>query len=321
MITKPALSVALRTEQLTKLYSLPRTKSMRTAVDRLDLTVQVGEIFGFLGPNGAGKTTTIKMLLSFVAPSSGTAWILGEPAEIDRARRNIGYVPEQPYFPKFLTCLELVKGHGAMHGLSGKESASRAQSCLEMVGMADVRHSPLAQLSKGMTQRVGLACALVGDPKLLILDEPSSGLDPVGRRELQELLCRFREQGKTIFLSSHLLSEVESVCDRVGVLSAGVLVACGAPEQIVRARDEVAVEFQVELPDPLIEEQIRRLGGVCDANDAVEKQSLLTALMPSKYVYDLIGLLRKRHAKLCSVIPQRESLEDAFLRLVKGAAR
>jgi ABC-2 type transport system ATP-binding protein len=312
---------AIRTKQLTKLFKTPRSKSKRVAVDHLDLSVRTGEIFGFLGPNGAGKTTTIKMLLSFVRPSGGAAWIFGEPIDDERARWKVGYVPEQPYFPKFLTSMELVKCHGGMHGLSGRDASVRAQESLDLVGMSHVRHSPLSQLSKGMTQRIGLACALVADPKILILDEPSSGLDPAGRRELRELLERFRKEGKTIFLSSHLLSEMESVCDRVGVLAGGKMVACGAPDEIVQARDQVAVEFEVAQRDEVIERQIGVWGGSVTVADHSTTHAKQTAVVPSSNVYNIVQLLQQRAAKLCSVIPQRETLEDAFLRLVKGAVR
>jgi ABC-2 type transport system ATP-binding protein len=187
--------------------------------------------------------------------------------------------------------------------------------------MNHVRHSPLSQLSKGMTQRIALACALVADPQVLILDEPSSGLDPVGRKELRELLERFRSEGKTLFLSSHLLSEMESVCDRVGILAEGKMVACGAPNEIVEARDQVAIEFEVSQRDEVIETQVELMGGKLSDPDSSLARAPRTAIMPAGSVYNIIQLLHERCAKLCSVVPQRETLEDAFLRLVNGGVQ
>ena len=177
--------------------------------------------------------------------------------------------------------------------------------------MWDNRHVILSKCSKGMTQRVGLASALVGDPDLLIMDEPSSGLDPLGRKELRELLTALKNEGKTIFLSSHLLSEMESVCDRVGVMARGKLVACGAPSEITQARDEVRVQIETAERDEVLRAQVEDWGGTMDpAGDGIR--------IPSAFVYKTLGLLEQRRAKLVAVSPQRETLEDAFLRLVGG---
>jgi ABC-2 type transport system ATP-binding protein len=165
---------AIAASSLTKTYTAKKSKDIRRAVDSLDLSVQVGETFAFLGPNGAGKTTTIKMLLGFIKPTSGTATIFGTPIENESARAKVGYVPEQPYFPKFLTSIELIKEHGVLSGLSYRDAKRRANECLEIVGMTHTSNTRISKLSKGMTQRIGLACALVGDPDLLIMDEPSS---------------------------------------------------------------------------------------------------------------------------------------------------
>jgi ABC-2 type transport system ATP-binding protein len=317
---------ALVAMRLTKLYPIARSQEKRTAVDHLDLTVEPGEIFGFLGPNGAGKTTTIKMLLGFIRPTSGSATIFGESIETEAARSAVGYVPEQPYFPKFLTCFELIRTHGELCGMSLREAGIRAEECLALVKMSDVRHTPLSQLSKGMTQRIGLACALVGDPRMLILDEPASGLDPAGRRELREMLVQFKSEGRTVFVSSHLLSEMESVCDRLGILAKGKLVAYGAPDSIVQARDEMLVEFDGAADDPAVAQHIGLLGGAISADDATTPASGLArgvrkALVPSRSLYDVVDMLHQRKARLLAVTPGRESLEDAFLRLVQGATR
>ena len=308
---------AIQIQNFTKEYPVPRQKAKRVAVDALTLDVPAGGLFGFLGPNGAGKTTTIKMLLGFIAPTSGEAFLFGKPVGDVAARQSVGYLPEQPYFPKFLTALEVVQAHAGLSGLSGSRAKSQTERCLRQVGMWDNRHMGLSKCSKGMTQRVGLASALVGDPELLIMDEPSSGLDPVGRKELRELLTALKNEGKTIFLSSHLLAEMESVCDRVGVMAHGKLVACGAPQEITQVCPEVRVQIEPEPSvsgyDEVLAHQIEEWGG------AVEPTGTGASLrVPAGVVYKVMGLLESRRARLVAVSPQRETLEDAFLRLVQG---
>ena len=303
---------AIRIQQFTKEYPVPRQKEKRVAVSDLTLAVPTGGLFGFLGPNGAGKTTTIKMLLGFLPPTVGEAWLFDRPVGDDRARQRVGYLPEQPYFPKFLSALEVVKAHAGLSGLSGNRAKERIELCLRQVNMWDNRHMILSKCSKGMTQRVGLASALVGDPDLLIMDEPSSGLDPLGRKELRELLTALKNDGKTIFLSSHLLSEMESVCDRVGVMARGKLVACGTPAEITRAGDGVRVQIEQAERDEVLNTQIADWGGSVET--AGEGSSYLR--VPSAIVYKVMGLLETRRARLVAVTSQRETLEDAFLRLV-----
>ena len=306
---------AIQIQNFTKVYPVPRQKEKRVAVNDLTLDVPAGGLFGFLGPNGAGKTTTIKMLLGFIPPTSGDAQLFGRPVSEVAARQTVGYLPEQPYFPKFLSALEVVRAHAGLSGLSGTGAKAQVEGCLRQVGMWENRHMILAKCSKGMTQRVGLASALVGDPELLIMDEPSSGLDPVGRKELRELLVTLKEEGKTIFLSSHLLSEMESVCDRVGVMARGTLVACGTPQEITRVCDEVRVQIEQTERDEILTHQIEDWGGVVEQSGNGSAASLR---VPASAVYKVMGLLESRRARLVAVSPQRETLEDAFLRLVGG---
>ena len=306
--------IAIQIQNVTKTYPIPREKRLRTAVDRLTLSVEAGTLFGFLGPNGAGKTTTIKMLLGFIAPTSGGAWLFDRPISDDQARRRVGYLPEQPYFPKFLTAQEVVRVHAGLSGLTGSKARERVDACLRQVEMSDHHTLPLSKCSKGMVQRVGLASALVGDPDLLIMDEPSSGLDPVGRKDLRRLLVSLKNEGKTIFLSSHLLQEMEPVCDRIGVLAHGSLVACGAPSEITQSRDEVLVQISQQIQDTGLVSEVIQMGGT---TETLADQQQANFRIPSGMVYRLLHLLDQRHAKLISVLPQRETLEDAFLRLVK----
>lgn len=304
---------AIRIHNFTKEYPIPRQRDKRVAVGDLTLDVPTGGLFGFLGPNGAGKTTTIKMLLGFIPPTRGGAWLFDRPVWDDEARRRIGYLPEQPYFPKFLTAYEVVRAHAGLAGLAGTRAKERVEICLRQVGMYDNRYMSLSKCSKGMVQRVGLATALVGDPDLLILDEPSSGLDPLGRKELRELLTTLKGQGKTIFVSSHLLSEMESVCDHVGILARGRMVACGAPADIVETRAEVAVQIESAERDDVLASEVSTLGGRLEPLAEPGRSSLL---IPSALVYKVLGLLESRRARLVSILPQQETLEDAFLRLV-----
>lgn len=222
----------IQTLGLTKMYKDLR-KSRTKSLDTLDLTVRPGEVFGFLGRNGAGKTTTIKMLCGLVKPSAGDALIFGESIRERRARRHIGYLPEQPYFYEYLTPRETIDFYGRLQGLDASARAAtweRLAAQLELGPIADRR---IKGFSKGMRQRIGFAVALVGDPPLLILDEPMSGLDPVGRRQIRELILQCRDAGKTVFFSSHVLSDVELICNRIAILAEGKLRQSGAIDELL----------------------------------------------------------------------------------------
>jgi ABC-2 type transport system ATP-binding protein len=238
---------------LTKEYRA-RTLRRRTyrALNELTLNVYAGEVFGFLGPNGAGKTTTIKLLLSFLRPTSGMALLYGQPTRLPAARRLLGYLPETASYPEFLTARETVQFYARLSGLAGRHVRDRTTAALATVGLRADADRLLRHFSKGMLQRVGLAQALVHEPTCLVLDEPASGLDPLGRRELREILVELRRQGLTIFFSSHELSEVEAICDSIAVLHRGRLVAHGALDRLVmdvaryRSRAEALEAFFVD---------------------------------------------------------------------------
>ncbi|MEO7714815.1 MAG: ABC transporter ATP-binding protein [Capsulimonas sp.] len=296
-----------------KEYPAARRKEMRLAVNNLDLDVPAGGLFGFLGPNGAGKTTTIKMLLGFIPATLGEASLFGVPVEDPAARRAVGYLPEQPYFHKFLTAQEVVAAHVGFAGAHGRAAKEQTEALLRRVGAYDYRTLRLSKCSKGMVQRVGLATALAGDPKLLIMDEPSSGLDPIGRKELRALLQELKDEGKTLFISSHLLSEMESLCDRVAVLHQGELVACGTPGEITRGDDEIAVLLDGLDETESLAREIATLGGSL-ARQPETRGSRLVA--PAAALYRVMGLLEQRKARVISVSQRHETLEDAFLRLV-----
>src|SRR5687767_11459777 len=220
---------AIRTERLTKHYPIgfwrPRPY---VALHPLDLSVPTGEVFGFLGPNGAGKTTTLKLLMQLVFPTSGTAEILGRPVGDSATRRRIGYLPENPYFYDHLTAEELLSYFAGLFGYKGSDRRTRVSRLLDEVGIGAERRLQLRKFSKGMVQRVGIAQALVNEPEVVFLDEPMSGLDPLGRREVRELILKLRDEGRTVFFSSHVLSDAEALCSRVAILAKGRLVASGS---------------------------------------------------------------------------------------------
>ncbi len=299
--------IALRLSGVTKTYN-PRTRKSRTAVDSLDLEVPQGVIFGFLGPNGAGKTSTIKMVLDFIKPTSGTIEIFGHPCNAPSARSQIGYLPEQPYFHRFLTPLEVVSMHASLAGVGKGEIPARAEAAIDRAGISEYAKIPLSKLSKGLTQRVGIAQAIVGEPRLLILDEPTSGLDPLGRRHTRDLLSQLKREGKTVFLSSHILSEIEDLCDVVAVMRRGELVACGPPDHIRSEAPQVTIRAQ--RVDESAVESLRFAGATLQAGG---DYYLITASCDS--VYPVMSALERSGAVISDINTERESLEEAFLRL------
>src|SRR5687768_10544714 len=219
---------AIQINELTKDYQIGfwRSRPYR-ALDRLTLDIEQGEVFGFLGPNGAGKTTTLKLLMQLIYPTSGRAEILGRPAGDVAARHRIGYLPENPYFYDYLTAEELLNYFAQLFGYAGADRRRRVGALLDRLGIGAERRLQLRKFSKGMIQRVGIAQALLNDPEVIFLDEPMSGLDPLGRRDVRALILELREQGRTIFFSSHILSDAEALCTRVAVVAAGRLAAQG----------------------------------------------------------------------------------------------
>jgi ABC-2 type transport system ATP-binding protein len=301
----------VRTERLTKDFSVGfwRTRPHR-ALDALSFEIPPGGVFGLLGPNGAGKTTTLKILVNLLWPTSGSAEVFGRPPRDVEARRRLGFLPEHPTFYDYLSAEELVGYFAGLFGYSGEERRQRANRALEMAGLAEGdRRRPLRQYSKGMVQRVGLAQALVNDPELVILDEPMSGLDPLGRREVREIILRLRDEGRTVLFSSHILSDAELLCSRVGILSTGRLVASGTVTELAAGQGrgwEVAIADLPAATADRVAPRVRRLTRIADGRYHIE-------LPPDVRPEPLVGELVAAGASLVSVMPLRTTLEDIFM--------
>ncbi len=309
---------AIDTEDLTKDYALGfwRKRPYR-ALDRLTLAVEPGEVFGLLGPNGSGKTTTLKLLLQLVFPTGGRAEILGRPAGDVSVRRRIGYLPENPYFYDHLTAVELLDYFGRLLGIGAADRAARIPRLLDQVGLGAERRLALRRCSKGMLQRVGLAQALLNEPEVVFLDEPMSGLDPIGRRMVRELILGLRDRGATVFFSSHILSDAEAVCSRVAILAGGRLVASGLLTDLL-AFGIKGWEVVVEGADTAAIERVRamaaRVTPIAERRYAVE---LPSTARPDVVMAEMTAV----GASVVSINPLRDTLEDYFMRQVAEHVR
>jgi ABC-2 type transport system ATP-binding protein len=305
---------AICIEELTKDYQVGfwRKRPYR-ALDRLSLEVQPGEIFGFLGPNGAGKTTTLKLLMQLIFPTAGRAEILGRPVGDVVARQRIGYLPENPYFYDYLTAEELLQYFARLFGYSGNDATQRAARLLDRVGIGpERRRQQLRKYSKGMIQRVGIAQALLNDPEVIFLDEPMSGLDPLGRRDVRSLILDLRDQGRTVFFSSHILADAEALCSRVAVVAGGRLAASGRLSDIlafeVRGWELVIADLRADVL-ARIAPQVRKSTEISSQRYTLE---LPLEVQPERMLADLVAT----GAKLVSLNPVRDTLEDFFVRRV-----
>jgi len=297
---------AIEIKELTKSYPVGFwKKQLRVALKPLNLTVSTGETFGFLGPNGAGKTTTLKLLMGIVFPTSGSATILGKNFHDPEIKKRIGFLPEQPYFYDYLSAPELLDYYARLSGMASPDRKARIPQLLERVGLGDVGNKQLRKFSKGMLQRVGIAQAIVHDPEVLFLDEPMSGLDPLGRHEIRELIQQLKDAGKTIFFSTHILSDAEALCDRVGVIHKGELRGVGTVNDLRSvggARTEVIWEGAHALASVsanLMESHVT--GELVRATIAPETLDLV------------LEKLRQQGARLVSVTPLHGTLEEYFL--------
>lgn len=301
---------AIVLEHVTKIYkpAWPWQKSIQGLSD-VSLTVKQGEICGFLGPNGAGKTTTMKILLGLMRATSGRIQLLGMSEDDVRVHRRIGYLPESPYFYDYLTAEEFLFFYGRLGGMSIGELASAVPLLLERVGLREARDRQLRKFSKGMLQRIGLAQALIHNPELVILDEPMSGLDPVGRKEVRDIILNLRDRGKTVFFSTHVISDVEMVCDRVCILSKGKVLALGRVEELVNEHEAQSVEV---VSEGIIGDDLALIKGI--ANRILQRGDRCLMILPrSDQLDDAVEAIRRAGGRLVSVLPHKGTLENIFI--------
>jgi len=300
---------------LTKDYDLGFWKKKKVrSLDDLSLTVKGGQIFGFLGANGAGKTTTIKLLMRLLFPTNGTARILGRDISDADMHRSIGYCPENPYFYDYLTALELMNYFGEIFGLNAAKRKSRSEELLKQVALEEKSwNKQLRTFSKGMLQRVGLAQSLINEPEIVFLDEPMSGLDPIGRREVRELIAGLRDHGTTVFMSTHILSDIEALCDEVAILRNGKLAAVGNLEQLLTTSGEKR-GFEIGLGG-ISEEVIKPLlKDVADIEILDEANGVMVVVQNENSIEAVLAAARTAGGKLISVQRVKQSLEELFVR-------
>ena len=300
---------AIEIDKLTKEYPYGFLNlKKKTSLEGLSLQVETGEVFGFLGPNGAGKSTTIKLLMNLIFPTSGSARLLGKPTTSVEMHRNIGYLPEQPYFYDYLTAAEVLDYFAKFYDLSDADRKERVARMLKKVGLETAGKIQLRKYSKGMLQRVGLAQAILHDPKLVILDEPMSGLDPVGRREVRDIILELKNAGKTILFSTHILPDAEMLCDRVGVIVGGKLQGIGAPGEIVGIQ-----AHQMEILFTLAGVEQSKWPLLATATRTGDRYRLQVA---EQDLYPALEQLRNAGAKILFVAQVKPSLEEYFMHLV-----
>ena len=302
---------AIEIENLTKDYPFGflHLKKKRS-LEGLTMQVETGEVFGFLGPNGAGKSTTIKLLVGLIFPEAGTARILGKPITDIEMHRNIGYLPEQPYFYDYLTATEVLDYFARFHDLTASDRKERVAHMLRKVGLETARKIQLRKYSKGMLQRVGLAQAILHDPQVVILDEPMSGLDPLGRREVRDIILELKEEGRTVLFSTHILSDAEMLCDRVGVIVGGKLRGVGAPGEIVGMKAH-GMEILFEVPG-------NSPGAAAIIAKAMKTGDRYRLQVVEEELYQSLEQLRAAGAKILSVAQVKASLEEYFMHLIEA---
>jgi ABC-2 type transport system ATP-binding protein len=308
--------LAVETIELTKDYRLGFWRHrVKRALDRLDLRVEAGQVFGLLGPNGAGKTTTLKLLFRLIFPTSGTARILGKPLDDRSVRLRVAYLPENPSFYDHLTAQEFLNYVASLFGLSTAERRRRVGQLIDQLGLAASRNVALRRFSKGMIQRVGIAQALINDPEVVFLDEPMSGLDPLGRREVREVILRLKERQKTVFFSTHILTDAETLCDRVAVLHHGRLQGCGELNKIL-SLGVSTTELVLEGPSAEVLTELRPY-----ASSVIQTGGRVRLEVPEESdVQKTLEIVLRSGTKLISVNPVKRSLEDYFLQRVGAEA-
>lgn len=298
--------MVIETENLTKYYG------KKPGCRNITLSVGEGEIFGLLGPNGAGKSTFIKMLTGLIFPTSGKAMVLGRPMGDVDTRKKVGYLPENFKYQEWMTGVDLLSFHASLYNINKREAASRIEEVLELVRLKGHENYKIGTYSKGMQQRIGIASALLPDPELLFLDEPTSALDPIGRKEVREIMTALKAQGKTVLLNSHLLSEVEMVCDSAAIISKGVILRQGRMEEMLESR--TVLEIQAVGIDERLLGELRKL----DPGLVLKGESLSMSIKQRDDIHTVAALIIGNGGRLYGLNPRRESLENVFIGLVEG---
>ena len=302
-------------ENLSKDYEVGFWKKKKVrALDGLSLNVEAGQIFGFLGGNGAGKTTTIKILMTLLFPSTGTARILGKDISDVKMRSQIGYCPENPYFYDYLKASELMDYFGELFGLDAARRKRKTEELLTKVGLEEKDwNKQLRKFSKGMLQRVGLAQALINEPEIVFLDEPMSGLDPIGRREIRELIAELRENGTTVFMSTHILSDIEALCDNVAILRKGKLAATGKLDDLLSQSGETQT-FEINVKGVSAEQLRSEINSIGGAEIIAKANGANIHVTEEKDIDKILQITRNAGGKLVSVQPVKQSLEELFVK-------
>jgi ABC-2 type transport system ATP-binding protein len=285
----------------------------KRSLEGLTMQVEDGEVFGFLGPNGAGKSTTIKLLTGLIFPTAGSARILGKPISDISMHQEIGYLPEQPYFYDYLTAAELLDYFARIHNFKANDRRERVDRMLKKVGLETARKIQLRKYSKGMLQRVGLAQAILHDPKVVILDEPMSGLDPLGRREVRDIILELKKEGRTVLFSTHILSDAEMLCDRVGVIAGGKLRGVGAPDEIVGIK-----AHGMEILFELLSEKANEPGAAGLLSKATRTGNRYRMHVEEPELYATLEQLKNAGARILSVTQIKASLEEFFMGLISA---
>jgi ABC-2 type transport system ATP-binding protein len=303
------MKTVLSITNIHKSFSVGFIPQKKEILQGITFSVAEGEIFGYLGPNGAGKTTTLKCVLGLIFPDKGTIELFGRPHLDPRAKERLGFLPENPYFYDYLTAREFLEFYGQLFGIKRHERKARIAALLELVGMEKAAGLQLRKFSRGMLQRIGLAQALINEPSLVLLDEPLGGLDPLGRKEIRDVIIHLREEGKTVFLSSHILQDIEMICDRVAIIVGGRIMSQGRLADLISER----ILF-TEVTISGVEE--KELAGLGESLTAQAGRTLLKVFEEDN-VQDILELVQKRHGRIHSLIPRTQTLEDLFVDMVR----
>ena len=298
----------IETKNLSKEFRVGFRMKRVLALDDLNLEVEKGEIFGYIGPNGAGKTTTLKIIMGLIYPTYGNVKIFSKDVSDINVRAEMGFLPESPYFYDYLTAREFLDFYAQLFSLKKKERTKRIEELLDLVDLRKARDVQLRKFSRGMLQRIGLAQALINDPQLVVLDEPMSGLDPVGRSKIRNIILHLRDEGKTVFFSTHILSDVEMICDRVGIVIGGKLRAAGNLHELLGEKIR-SIEITVSRLGEKGLEQVQRIA----KRTTIRDDRVLIAVDNKEDEKAVLRIINKNKGELISLVPQRESLEDLFM--------